>query len=72
MKPDETFPDKKYFLKLHRIMAHLPDFVDTYGMLGRVSDASFESVHALMAQIKAIVAEMQGDQKRIETTAAKA
>ena len=46
---DETFPDKKYFLKLHHIMAHLPGFVDKYQMLGRILEESFESVHSLMA-----------------------
>ena len=68
---DETFPDKKYFLKLHHIMAHLPDFVDKYQMLGRILEESFESVHSLMARIKAMVASMTGDQKRIETANAK-
>ena len=68
---DETFPDRKYFLKLHHIMAHLSDFVNKYQMLGRILEESFESVHSLMARIKAMVASMTGDQKRIETANAK-
>ena len=66
------FPDEKYFLKLHHIMAHLPDFVANYGMLDRVSEESFEAVHALMAQIKAMLATMTSNQKRIETATSKA
>ena len=40
-----AFPDKKYSLKLYHIMTHLPDFVENYGILGRVSEESFEAVH---------------------------
>ena len=41
-------------------------------MLDRVSEESFEAVHALMAQIKAMLATMTSDQKRIETVTSKA
>ncbi|KAL7548977.1 hypothetical protein ACHAWF_012244 [Thalassiosira exigua] len=68
---DKAFPEKAYFLKLHHAMAHLPDFVEIYGMLGRVSEESFESVHTLMAKIKEMVSSMHSDTQRIETAAAK-
>ena len=63
---------KTYFLKLHHTMAHSPEFVKMYSMLGRVSEESFEAVHALIAQIKSMVRTMHGDVKRIETANAKA
>lgn len=69
---DAAFPNKAYFLKLHHIAGHLPEFVELYGMPGRVSEESFESVHALMARIKRMVASMSSDQKRIQTMTAKA
>ena len=52
--------------------AHLPEFVDRYGMLGRISEESFESVHALMARVKEMVVTMRSDSQRIETASAKA
>ena len=57
---------KTYFLKLHHTMAHLPEFVKMYGMLGQVSEESFGALHALIAQIKNMVRTMHGDVKRIE------
>ena len=63
---------KTYFLKLHHTMAHSPEFVKLYGMLGRVSEESFEALHALIAQIKSMVRTMHGDVKRIELANAKA
>lgn len=69
---DGAFPHKAYFLKLHHIMAHLPDFVERYGMLGRISEEIFESVHALAGRVKQMVATMCSDSQRIETANAKA
>ena len=63
---------KTYFLKLHHTMAHSPEFVKLYGMLGRVSEESFEALHALIAQIKSMVRTMHGDVKKIESANAKA
>ena len=61
-----------YFLKLHHTMAHLPEFVKMYRMLERVSEESFETLHALIAQIKNMVRIMHGDVERIESADAKA
>ena len=64
--------DMSYFIKLHHLMAHSPEFIRKYGMSGRVSEESFEAIHALISRIKKMVATMHGDIRRITSACSKA
>ena len=43
---NKAIPGKTYSNKLYSVMMHLPDFVEEYGICGRVFEESHESVHA--------------------------
>ena len=64
---DKAFPGTSYFNKLHFVMSHLPDFVEEYGICGRASGESHESVHAMLARAKESMARMASTQQKYRT-----
>ena len=56
-----------YFNKLHFIMMHVPEFVERYQCLGRLSAESHESVHARLAGAKKVVMKMTSTKQKYET-----
>lgn len=69
---DKAFPGRQYFNKLHVVMMHLPEFVAEYGICGRASAESHESVHAMMAKAKAAVSRMSSTKRKFKTLYARA
>mmetsp|Transcript_26553 Transcript_26553/g.57045 ORF Transcript_26553/g.57045 Transcript_26553/m.57045 type:complete len:194 (+) Transcript_26553:2645-3226(+) len=69
---DAAFPGKPYFNKLHFLMMHLPDFVEEYGICGRVSAESHESVHTMMAKSKEAMKRMASTKQKYRTLFARA
>mmetsp|Transcript_22812 Transcript_22812/g.40100 ORF Transcript_22812/g.40100 Transcript_22812/m.40100 type:complete len:109 (+) Transcript_22812:159-485(+) len=53
-------------------MSHLPDFVEEYGICGRASGESHESVHAMLARAKESMARMASTQQKYRTLFARA
>ena len=69
---DKAFPGKQYFNKLHFVMMHLPEFVEEYGICGRVSAESHESVHTMMARSKDAMKRMASTKQKYRTLFARA
>ncbi|EJK58477.1 hypothetical protein THAOC_21391 [Thalassiosira oceanica] len=63
---DAAFPDESYITKLHFLVYHIPDFVEEYGALGRLSAESHESIHTMLDNIKDSVKHMTDTQKMYE------
>ncbi|KAL7540284.1 hypothetical protein ACHAWF_006640 [Thalassiosira exigua] len=61
------FPGTPYFNKLHFVMVHLPDFISEYGICGRASAESHESVHARFSRLKQLVKRMVSVPQRYKT-----
>jgi len=46
-----VFPNKKVFVKLHRLEAHVRDFILRYRFFGLVSEEGFEAFHPHIARV---------------------
>ena len=55
---DTTFPFVAYINKMHFLMEHVIEFVEEYGVFGRFSAESHESVHARFERMMASVRSM--------------
>lgn len=64
---DKVFPHVPYFNKLHDIVMHVPEFVNLWGCLGRLSEESHESVHALLQRHKNCLKRMPSDHAMFKT-----
>ena len=64
---DDAFPDKKAFNKFHFLVAHMPDFVELWGMLGILSEESFEAYHSHSAKVKNILKSNPNHEQRVAT-----
>ena len=64
---DDAFPYKKAFNKFHFLVAHMPDFVELWGMLGILSEESFEAYHSRSAKIKNLLKFNPNHEQRVAT-----
>ena len=69
---DKAFPFVTYINKMHFLMEHVIEFVEEYGVYGRFSAESHESVHARFERIKTAVKRMASTQQRFKTFFARA
>ena len=72
MSWEDTFPDVPCFNKLHFLMRHVVEFIDEYGIYGRVSSESHEAMHAKIGRIKQVLKSMTSTRQRMETFHARA
>jgi len=69
---DAAFPGVPCFNKLHWIMGHILEFIDKYGIYGRLSAESHESVHARLSRVNGAVKRMTSTEQRFRTFHARA
>ena len=63
---EKVFPNVKCFNKMEFLMQHVNEFIDEYGVYGRFSAESHESVHTRFDSINKAVKRMASTKKRSE------
>lgn len=69
---EAAWPFVPYFNKLHWLMAHVLEFIEEYGIYGRLSAESHESVHARLMKMKDNLNRMASTEQRFSTFYARA
>ncbi|EJK61049.1 hypothetical protein THAOC_18519 [Thalassiosira oceanica] len=64
---DAAYPDDQYINKMHYLLTHLSDFIAEFGICGRASAESHESIHAKIQKAKEAVARMPSMLQKYKT-----